>query len=293
MTQAIPSKNYRCFYETQTEQELWNTYKFANGLVSRAGCGNSESERRHVMTDEAGIIDTVVRMLDDAGVDIESLGFGWARAMPLIAIVPAFGLRAHPIPLRIAMALCLGACIAPSLHSEASQGPWLWGLASSLARGVPIAMAAAIPMWAATMTGGVIDSLRGSNDTWLTPVVEGRPSMMGVPLSLLASLMFLASGAPAYVVGALAEQPPMLPLLARVAMVIASGIRIATLVAGPAIAASVVFEMASSLVARVSHPTQINATLAPLRSLAILAVVGYTLSMITTVMSNLIARGSI
>ena len=56
-----------------------------------------------------------------------ALGLAWARALPAVTLVPAFGLRAVPGPARPAMALALAACIFPALAPVAhtSSAPWM------------------------------------------------------------------------------------------------------------------------------------------------------------------------
>src|SRR5258706_596238 len=87
-----------------------------------------------------------------------------------------------------------GSAIAPS--SIAAE-PWPLLVLGEIVRGIPIALAAAIPLWAATMAGGVADALRGAQATVTAPTMEGRASPLGVPLSLLACALFLATGGPA------------------------------------------------------------------------------------------------
>ena len=92
---------------------------------------------------------------------------------------------------------------------------------------------------------------------------------------MLASAIFLSSGGPARVLSALAAQPNAEQLhapLLRAAADIASGIELALAVAAPVLAASIVIEIGSALIAKAAAPAQMHALLAPLRSIAILAV---------------------
>ena len=119
-----------------------------------------------------------------------------------------------------------------------------------VARGLPVAIAAAVPLWAATMAGGVADALRGSRETPCVPAVEGSATPLGVPLSLLASAIFLATGGPARVVDALARRPVRGHPLLAAADDLVSGIGLAVALGGPLLAAAVVIEIAAALVAR-------------------------------------------
>ena len=129
--------------------------------------------------------------------DLAALGLAWARVFPTITIVPAFGLRALPAPARGVLGLALAASIFPALAPVViaqRATPWFLLALEQIVLGLPVALAAAIPLWAATMAGGLIDVLRGSPDGQGLATVEGRPSSFGVLLSLFASVVFLATG---------------------------------------------------------------------------------------------------
>jgi len=241
--------------------------------------------------EDIGLVPAVVEELERAGLDLRSIGFGWARAAPVVVFVPAFGLHALPVPVRAMMGLSMAACIAPAMRADASQEPWLWGLMASAAHGLPIAIAAAIPLWAATMAGGVVDAVRGSSDTTQMPPVEGKPTLFGVPFALLASVLFLSSGGAARVTQALARPGSPIPdAIVRVTFDLATGIEIAVAVAAPVLAASVVVEVAAALITRSSAPAQIHALLAPLRSFAILAVAAFTFDRMVRVIGTWVGR---
>lgn len=223
-----------------------------------------------------GLVEAVATELARGEMDLVSLGLGWARAAPVVAIVPAFGLRALPAPARAVIAIAIAATIAPAVAADPSLASrnWVLALIAAFLQGLPIAIAAAVPLWAATMAGGVIDAVRGSNDTVSMPTVEGRPSTLGVPMALLASTVFLATGGPSRVAMALAlpSTVPGSQAVLRAALDLSSGITIALSVAAPVLAASIVVEIAGALVARAASPAQIHSLLAPARSLAILGV---------------------
>lgn len=225
---------------------------------------------------DSGVVQQVVRALEESGIDLTSLGLGWARAAPVVAIVPAFGLRALPGPVRAMLALALAATIAPAVRADPSlaEHGWIQGLMVAFAQGLPIAIAAAVPLWAATMAGGVVDAMRGVSENVWMPAVEGKPTPFGVPLALLASAIFLSTGGPARVASALAAPSTGSgkAALMRAALDVTSGVEIALAVAAPVLAASIVIEIGGALIARAASPAQIHALLAPLRSLAILAV---------------------
>ena len=212
--------------------------------------------------------------------ELEAIGLAWARVFPTVAIVPAFGLKALPAPARGVLALALAAGIYPALVplvARAGAAPWFVLALEQIVLGLPVALAAAVPLWAATMAGGLVDVLRGAPDGSGLAVVEGRASSFGVLLSLFASAVFLSTGGPARAASALARGDiGDHPLLAASHDLVA-GVGLAVAIGGPLLAAAVVLELAFALVARAATPAQIHALLAPLRALGTLAVVALVL----------------
>jgi flagellar biosynthetic protein FliR len=234
------------------------------------------------------LLGALAEAFEGSEVNLAALGLAWARAMPAVTLVPAFGLRAMPAPARAVMGLALAASIFPALRPAASNSaePWIVLALVEVARGLPLAIAAAVPLWAATMAGGVADALRGSQDTPGAPTVEGRATPLGVLLSLLACAIFLATGGPARLASALATHPVGGHPLAAAADDLLGGITLAVAVAGPLLGASVIVELAAALIARAASPAQVVALLAPLRALAILAVLGLLLERLAVVLAQ-------
>jgi type III secretory pathway component EscT len=229
--------------------------------------------------------------------DLEGLGLAWARFAPTLAIVPAFGLKALPTPARGILGLALAAAIYPALVPvvvDRQAAPWPVVALEQILLGIPVALAAAIPLWAATMAGGLVDALRGAQDGSGLAVVEGtKATPLAVLLSLLASLVFLATGGPARVAASLATVTPTVwgsrlwvehPLLSA-SQAIVAGIGLAVAIAGPLLAAAVVLEIAFALVARAASPAQVHALLAPLRAIGVLAVVAIVLERLADVIA--------
>jgi flagellar biosynthetic protein FliR len=249
-------------------------------------------------------LEEVVRAFARQGVDLASLGLAWARATPAVTLVPAFGLRAVPGPGRAVLALGFAASIVPAiaLASTTPGAPvaqavvaahagesWLVLALTEVLRGLPVALAAAIPLWAATMAGGVADALRGSQETASAPTVEGRASPLGIPLSLLASAIFLQTGGPARVAWALASLPAASAgagLWLAVAHDLTAGISLAVALGAPLLAASVVIEVAGALIARAASPAQIHALLAPVRALGMLGVLAIVIDRLADALAN-------
>jgi flagellar biosynthetic protein FliR len=218
--------------------------------------------------------DSMLQLLEASGMDLRAWAVAWARALPAVALVPAFGLRATPIPVRAAVALLLAASVAPALRPVAAAELW-WPmlLLGEAARGLPVALTAALALWAATMAGGLIDNLRDGREQSSLPNVEPMSTPTGTLLSMLVAVAFLQGGGPARIAAALAA--PELQIVGPLTMAVHSlsaGIGLAVAVAAPLVVASILFEVAAALAARAAAPTLISSLAAPLRSLAVLAV---------------------
>lgn len=224
---------------------------------------------------------SITDALASSGVDPASIGRAWARATPLVVIVPAFGLRALPGPMRVTLALGLGGVIYPALAAVAGPtGATLAPLVLALEvlRGLPLALATAIPLWAAVMAGGLIDQLRGASPEGATFVgVDGRTTPLSVLYGLGASFAFFAMGGPARALRALVA-PEAENVWRATATTITSGLGLAVSLAAPLLAASLVVEVTSALVARAAAPAHVDALLAPLKAITFLAIVALGLS---------------
>ncbi|HXX65658.1 MAG TPA: flagellar biosynthetic protein FliR [Polyangiaceae bacterium] len=237
----------------------------------------------------AAIVDALSRL----DLDFGRLALAWARAMPSILLVPAFGLRALPPPSRAVLGLALAGCIFPAITplsaTETGAQPWALRAVVEAFHGLPIALAAAIPLWAATMAGGVADALRGAQEAPGPPVVEGHATPLGIPLSLLASALFIEGGGPGRVAEALALRPWPPDPFVRAAHDLAAGVSLAVALAGPLLAASVVVEIAAALVARAASPAQVHVLLAPLRALAALSAMALVLGRLAWALGRAVA----
>ncbi len=221
--------------------------------------------------------------------DLAALGLAWARVMPTVTLVPAFGLRALPTPARGILGLALATGIYPAVVPivEAHRAtPWFLLALEQILLGLPVALAAAIPLWAATMAGGLVDVLRGSPEGPGLATVEGRPSSFGVLLSLFASVVFLSTGGASRAAGALAAYALPADPLVRAAHDIVAGVGLAIALGGPLLAAAVVLELAFALVARAASPSQVHALLAPLRALGLLAIVAIVLERLAALVAT-------
>jgi flagellar biosynthetic protein FliR len=234
----------------------------------------------------------IVRLLGD--IDWGAWAVAWARVAPAVALVPAFGLRALPPAARALIALLLATLLVSAVR-PAAHGllPLPLAILAALVQGLPVALAAAVPLWAATMAGGTIDALRGVQPDRSSPTVEDRTSSLGVLFSLLSAVIFLASGGPARVVLALAAPAvPVVDPLARAAADITSGIGVAVAIAAPLIAASIVVEVAVALVTRAAAPAQVHTSLAAARSLALLVLTALFFERIAGLLARVVQYGA-
>jgi type III secretory pathway component EscT len=84
----------------------------------------------------------------------------------------------------------------------------------------------------------------------------------------------------------MAELHPVL----RASEDIAGGITIAVALGAPLLAASVVIEVAGALIARAATPAQLHLLLAPLRALALLAILGLVLGKTSETLAAVVAH---
>ena len=218
--------------------------------------------------DPAQILQPVLATL---AVDLRGWALAWARVMPALTVLPAFGLTALPVQTRAALGLALAVSIAPSLHPAQLSAPFPIALLLEAARGLPVALAASGALWAAGMAGGLTDSLRGARETQALPIVSEDTSPLGALLSLLIALVFLEGGGAARVAAALSSNLTVSHgALWLVALGLTHAIELALAVAAPVVAVSIVLELANALIARSATPAHVVALLAPVRSILIL-----------------------
>jgi type III secretory pathway component EscT len=221
----------------------------------------------------APVLTAVASAFGAAGIDLGALGHAWARVLPIVALVPAFGLRALPMSARAVLGLALAAAIVPGVGALAG-GAGAAGLLDEGARGLSVAIAAAVPLWAATMAGGLVDTLRGAQgEQGSAPTVEGRPTLLGAPLSILASAIFLEGGGAARAVAAVAQPETASSPVLLAAHHLVTGVTLAVALGAPVLVASMVLEIGAALLTRSAAPAQLSALVAPLRALAVLVVV--------------------
>jgi flagellar biosynthetic protein FliR len=215
----------------------------------------------------------------------------WARVMPTLVLVPAFGGSALPAATRAGLGFALAVAIAPALRPvEASSSPWVLELLREAARGTPVAIGAAVLVHTALMAGGAIDDLRGGRETAGLPVFEGEHTPFGAVLGLLVAIALLESGGAARLVAALAVETPAAGSLGVIVGQLSASVSMAVAVAAPVAAAAVVVSVAEALIARAAAPAHVSALLAPLRGVALLAVAALALDRIAEVLVMFASR---
>lgn len=232
-------------------------------------------------------LQAVEGLLAEQGTTLYGWALAWARIAPSIALVPAFGLRAVPGAVRIALGLALAASAAPALAPLTAEArPWPLALLIESAHGLPIAISAATALWAASMAGGLVDNLRGSRETLAMPTAEPDATPLGVLFGLLVAIIFLESGGAGRI--ALLLMSPELrfeSLLLQTLRHLTHGVELAVLVAAPLLAASVVLDVTGALITRAASPAYVQQLIAPLRTLVLLATTALLLDRMLAVFS--------
>lgn len=208
---------------------------------------------------------------------LTALGVAWLRVLPLVLLVPAFGLSALPFAARVVFAAALGLGAAPALVGVAHPGePSLELAVRELLLGTPFALGTATLLWAATMAGDFFAEVNGSSEPTLFATVPGPSSAYGTLLSLLASLAFLELGGPGRAVKALAAlgvaHTDLRQLLTLVVQQVGDAIDLAVMIALPLVGVALAVQVAWALWLRLAQPLALAGLLPALRSLAVLAV---------------------
>jgi flagellar biosynthetic protein FliR len=224
--------------------------------------------------------------------DLSAWGLGVARLLPVVTLLPAFGLSAVALPVRLALGLSLALAVLPAANAVAPvSGPYAVSFGIEFVRGVPLALESSAILWAATMAGGLVDNLRGAREGTSLPLFEEPVAPLGGLLGLLAALAFLESGGASRVALASAALPTPDASLFRAAVFdLTRAIEVAVAVAAPLAAVSVVVELAAALITRAAAPVQVSALIAPLRSVVLLGVAALLVERMSALFVELVAK---
>jgi type III secretory pathway component EscT len=214
------------------------------------------------------------------GADGRAFLVAWARALPLVTIIPAFGLSAVAVPIRVLLGATMAVAVAPELRAVASADvPLPWLLATEAARTLPLALATAALLWAAVMAGGLVDNLRGARENAELPLLDEPGPPFSALFGLLMAIAFLEAGGASRLAAALAE-PRLASTWAAGAERLSQAMGLAVALAAPLAVGSVLIELTGGLIARAASPAYVLSLLAPLRSLALLVLVWLSLDRI-------------
>ncbi len=222
------------------------------------------------------LVSTLIeRVLAANGRDLECYALAWARVVPTVLIVPVFGLRALAVPVRVALGLVLAIAAAPAVPPLEAAMPFAVAFAREFGRGAPVALGAAALLWTASTAGAIVDDWRGVSPRPTVSVSGGGAGAMSALLGVFASVVFLESGGPARIVGALFLRDVALTagVVARVTMNLVSAVAVAVSVAAPVVVAASLLELVVAFGARVTHAIVVPAAYAPLRALVLMVLV--------------------
>lgn len=209
-------------------------------------------------------------LLQRAGVTWQQLLFAWARVLPLVTIVPAFGSRLMPAPARAVFGVGLAALLTPAVVFHVPErADLVIGFVRELFRGLPIALATGALLWAAMMAGGLIDDLRGASQQQSTVLQDARTPLSGLT-GLFATGAFLELGGVESAVASLVSEPVAGPALLGAVRELVGALHITFALCAPILCVSVVWEVASALIARAASPAHVQSLLAPLRAVVVL-----------------------
>ncbi len=223
--------------------------------------------------------------------DLGAWGLGVARVLPAVSIIPAFGLSAVATPIRIGLGLAQALSVLPAVQPTLIEGvPWAVAFGLEFMRGLPLALEASAVLWAANMAGGLLDNLRGARESEALPLLDEPAPPLALLLSLLAALAFLESGGASRVAAALTTTAPLgaSPFQAA-ALDLTRAIELSIGIAAPLAAVSIVIEVSAALIARAASPAHVQALIAPLRSLALLAITALVIERIVALLALLSA----
>lgn len=213
------------------------------------------------------------------------LARGFARLLPTALLVPAFGLRGLPATVRASVALVLAFAVAPALGTApAEPGGELVTLVVDVLRGFPLALSAALPLWASTMAGGLFDELRlARTEVKMAPLPDAH-SPSAVLLSLLSGFLFFAVGGPSSIAKAVIAAELSRDVVEKTVGTLAAGAGVALVVAAPLVASAILSGAASAILSR-SPFAAARGAIPSLRGLAMLAFFAVALERVATLIA--------
>lgn len=216
-----------------------------------------------------GVATALLGELRALGLEPAAWVISWARVLPTVLIVPAFGAGLLPLPLRLGIGAALSLSILPGVPDGTlgppGGAPLLLAALGEAARGVPIAVTAALTLYAATVEGGLAD-------TTLPGRRAGSPGPLSTLLGLAACVVFLETSGAERVLSRLREPPgPLGALGGALAGLrdLVAGLDLGVGLALPILAVALAVDVAMAL-ARREGPGLNGLPVAALRTLAVL-----------------------
>jgi type III secretory pathway component EscT len=239
----------------------------------------------------------LLEALQAHGIDVLAWALAWARLLPTVLIVPAFGTRMLPASARAVLGLGLSFSLAPALADEVALGErgLVLAFAFELLRGLPFALSSAALLWAVMMAGGLIDDLRG-NAGQPPAIFSEAPGPTGTLLGLFACVAFLQLGGGDRVLSALSEPAaaasaePLLAAIRAAALHLVAALGVALGLAAPVLCAVVVWDVGSALIVRAANPAHLQSALSPVRALIVVWVLALSLEGLLTFASRWVSQ---
>jgi type III secretory pathway component EscT len=222
------------------------------------------------LTSSTSVWGVLSELTSRLGVSWQQVLLAWARVLPLVTIVPAFGSRLMPAPARAVFGLGLAALLMPAVaYRVPTRADLVFGFARELFRGLPVALATGALLWAAMMAGGLIDDLRGASQQQSNILPDARTPLSAL-LGLFATCAFLELGGVESATASLVNDSGVAHPLVGAVRELVGALHITFALCAPILCVSVVWEVASALIARAASPAHVQSLLAPLRALVVL-----------------------
>jgi type III secretory pathway component EscT len=146
------------------------------------------------------------------------LGWGAARSLPLVWLIPAFSGPAVPVGVRLALGIALSGLCLPALSGRVPEEPavsWILLAAREVLVGCVMGFICACWFRGAEVAGRLVDLLRGADlAVMVTPTGRGRSSPFAALMLLIAVVIFFEIGGPGHLCVALTRSYEAVPLAA-------------------------------------------------------------------------------
>lgn len=242
----------------------------------------------HLQFDQLEALGALVSWL---GLELEPLMLAVARVFPALVLLPIFAARLMPVPARAALSAAIAIVVLPGIQPGPARGASLpLELAYQALIGLPPALSAAAFLWAAGMTGAVIDDVRGQSQVQSRVLEQSTP--LGTLTGLFAAVGFMQLGGVERLAQALldAEQSLQRPFLGAAHNIVA-GVDVALALAAPVLALVVVVDVAGGLVAKAASPAHIQQLWTPVRAFILLGALSLLLNTVLSLLTEVLAGG--